>query len=293
MKKLESIKKLAKSLVFMLAVVTFAPTTANAATTTSLTYERVCKVPTYDECTNMGCMYIAGSTLYGFKTNSADTKSALYKVDLTSHSPKPVYVNTVAGLGHANGMAYHKDKNGTEAFFVARMEKNTTLPQVVKVDLNGNIKNQYNCTKQIKSITFYKGAQFIVGLGAQHYAFATISGKDLVLGTEFSVDKINEYVGQDIHYENGLLYIPTSDLSNGDNVTQNSILVVPINDTIKNGQKLPPLININATNSIDYKFEIESLDIYNGNGLMYFCTNGAPSSAPKSQLDCIYKAYYN
>lgn len=293
MKKLKKIKTLSKALAFILAVGTFAPTIVKADTTVcSLTYQRICTVPTYDGCTNMGCMYIVGSTLYGFKSNQAETKSALYRVDLSSSNPTPVYINTVAGLGHANGMAYHKDKDGTEAFFVARMDEDTTHPQVVKVDLNGKIKNQYNCTKEIKSITFYKGAQFIVGLGSQQYAFATISGKELVLGKEFSVKKVNSYAGQDIHYENGLLYIPTSDLSNGENVTQDNLLVVPVDDTIQNGQELSPLLNAKATNSTDYKFEIESLDIYN-DGYIYFCANGAPSSNPKAQLDAIYKAWYN
>lgn len=272
-------------------VLTLTSISENAIAMSVKKTEQMYSIGTYDKdkvCTNLGAMCINGSTLYSLKTNSDNNKTALLTTtDYSSSSRHTSQTGkTFNNMNHANGMAYY---NG--ALYVATMNDKTEPIKIVKISTEGEEIDTYTCARNISAITYYENGKFIVSLGPsgsyRRYGIGYFSDQNFVIDFTFDVSTINAYpTAQDIHYEDGFLYIPTSDK---ESKYKNKILKVNIGSSLT-GTEIFESNDIKIA-QIDYNcdgkdvlFEIESLDI-NTKGTLVYCVN----ANAKCGSDGIYK----
>lgn len=232
--------------------------------------------------TNFGSISMNGGTAYCIKTNGANTKSTLYR--LNDYKNKTATTGVFSNkLGHGNGSAYN---NGS--LWVA-----TGKTDIIRIKPEESLSTPYTFTPasgetkyNISSISYYKNNKFIVksrtlSEGAKlEYRIIQFSGTNKTYSVDKSEPTItvtnskfsNGYdTTQDILYKSNMLYII---LTKGENLTENAILVIDLAGTYSgsatNRVYTPKEVLIIKENSYT-KFEVESLDVAPDGNLVMAC----------------------
>lgn len=258
----------------------------NAATEVQTTHSKVIDVPDYtpsgkQKCTNLGTMQIVGNDIYCLKSNNEGTASVLYRITNYKTAPKIAaqYLvkqgSSVASLGKANGMAYY---NGL--FYVATMKTPSQGNQIIAISKEGVIKEKYKCTSEgsdfkVTAITYYQNGDFIIK-SSKGFSTVKLLNGEIKFGTTFSVDilKTPEVSSQDIHFEEGYLYVVQSIKSASESYTKrNRILKISLKNGVTAGIKYSPsdILIDNSTSSNTTQYELESVDLVGTT--KYVCVN--------------------
>ena len=261
----------------LILIVAISVTSVNAETL-SVNHKKIVGVPDYGNCTSAQGMEVVGGNLYAIK-HDGNGKTAFIKILDFVSSPKTTkyYVKNSSGnvldLKKPNGIAYYDGD-----FYIPTTKSPGDGSQVLAVSSKGVLTKKLTADKAITSITYYKSGQFIVGAsqpsdGIRKYYIATISGTKINLGLSFTVKVAKGYVGNDITYTEGNLYIPMFNDIRPATLYQNRIYTVNLSSGITAGKEYSSSRTLIDNGSKGSQYEIEGTDI--ANGKTYIITNQA------------------
>lgn len=277
------------------------PNVSAASTLDPVKSKVVVNAPSYTipgkvKCPGMGGMEIVNNHLYYIKSDTSDDHdiATFSKILNFRTSPKTYHYSIhhsggkVANIKHANGLTYY---NGN--FYIVTNKDPGTGAQIVAVDARGEITQIIKGPKKVTSISYYKDGKFIVGAdqttdkkaqGIRQFYLMTITNNQMVYNESFTVKVDSNFVGQDVTYKDGKLYVPMFDDERPATIYKNRIYTADLSSGISEGKQFPSVrtmvLNGSSSSSL---FEVEGIDL-DADGKKYICTNEASDQDRIRQL---------